>query len=488
MDIDKLLKNALESQEQLDDALKESVKQQIIKEEQLNKNVKRSFGGLAAGIAVALIISTTVFATGLYLGGFDRLREIIGDQRAEILYPVEIAAPIITATPGTAVQEKQAINNIHAELVAVGVFDNVVDIYIKLQDLTGNRLDNYFQLNDLVFSSDAEISAVSFPQEIINRDNGIVTIRNRQIFSQSIAGKELTYVLSGINYNFSEEGIRPNFVGLQLDFASATQQPYLLFQTEMPPSKGGSGPVDTWPQLSQQFEAQLATEGFPVLQPHLHNIEASLGGKSVTISSMGLIEDRLHIQLYNATQEMAFMLDSPTEMLTLVFGFDIDSQGQPVNAKIGPHGMEMPTFTEFIIFNVNASEFSNYELLGAYFGQTFNTLDINWSATFEVEPNINQLVKSSNVSFDQTIISEVRINPILVHLVTETGSEGLDFGITHETPNIIINTSTEAIIPSYSMKFTGDGRTHFFFNMEDNPLDTNNIISVEVDGQVVLMQ
>jgi len=163
---------------------------------------------------IAILASTiTVLAVGgcamaYYWGSFDRLREIVGDEKASTLQPIEISVGGNKNKNMVSIQTTE----FEVELVAVGVHSNMVDLYITLEDLYSNRLEGEFSLIlSLDFSDDTPSLSSSqiFDIEIISRtDGGIVTLYNRTAFDHSIAGRELVLHLHGIVFLETNDIIR----------------------------------------------------------------------------------------------------------------------------------------------------------------------------------------------------------------------------------------------------------------------------------------
>jgi len=220
---------------------------------------KRKIGMRVLLIAAAFtIFATSAIVAGMYLNSFDRLREIIGEAQATGLQPVGIS------TEG----------GFRIEVVAVGINANTVDLYITLEDLVDNRLDgDIFVLADVWLAGDS--LRRSFPQfsRVIDQTNsGVVTLHTRTSFHNPIEGRALDFELYSIDYNFRTAEHEINF-----DLSAITEH---------------SPAAWIWNTL--------------ILPPHLHDIPVALEGfenvGDIRISSIGLIDGRLHIQeQYNMT-------------------------------------------------------------------------------------------------------------------------------------------------------------------------------------------
>jgi len=529
--VDALLQKALGSVDAPDIALIRKVKYDLAHKEDIYLNkprFRRPLRRIAAVIAASFALTTTVFAAGVYTGSFDRLRDIVGLQRADVLQPVEIAtifeyepdeagqalqvdgndgypaangaacaltdtengATYDTAANGANTPNNLAAQGIRAEVVAAGVFDNVVDLYITLQDLVGNRLDDHFQVGHfLAPACDPSISALSLTPEIINRtDCGIVTIRSREIFSRSVAGMRLDYHLRGIFYNIAYSCNTPRFRPLDIDFTEATLQPTVIFAPGHSIAWGGGSRGLEGRAHFDAFGAQLEGDGVPVLQPHLHDIEVYVGGgQTIIISSYGIIDDRLHVQIYRPNPEdmsAHFMLYDYANLgaVTMSFGFTTDAYGNPVFEKADEYGNEVVRYREFIFFYVDLERLADYRMRGAAPGPGADHLPLDWSVSIEVAANDAQLVQTGlNVVYGSATITEIRVTPFLIQMVLDGEAEaGLG------APDIVINTvDGEIVRPAQGMAFTGDHVGNFFFDMGESPLNLNDIASIEVGVEVV---
>ncbi|MCL1786437.1 MAG: hypothetical protein FWG38_00505 [Defluviitaleaceae bacterium] len=259
-------------------------------------------------VAIMLLLLGTTALAAQHFGSFDRLRGIIGDEAADDLTPIQIASE----DPNQTV----LYDGIRVELVAASITDNVVDVYFTLEDTTGNRLHNTFDMANSVTPVDREfpIEALtgSFGRtEIIDRDeSGVVTVHARHEFGQSVEGLELTFWLSAIYFDTQDEQFAPIVITLA-DFLSNSES--MLYQYENPDPWGTSMQVfmdgdfmddGHWERiraLHDQYVEQIRNEGFPMLTPSGQPISLaphfSLADARASISAIGVIGDRLHVQL-----------------------------------------------------------------------------------------------------------------------------------------------------------------------------------------------
>ena len=467
---------------------------------------KHTFRKAVVVAIIILAIATTAIAAGVYFGSFDRLREIIGDDEAAILQPLEINNQPTERVPEDGAADEFGIidesglsgpavaggnttwNGIRVELVAVGVFDNVVDLYLTLEDMTGDRLSGDFtvdhHISPVVDTGVSYGSISNVNPEILSRTNdGVVTIRSREVFDRSLAGLDLAYYLTGLNFDI----IRHIDIELDVDLGEVLPQPSELFVTDNPGRLGL--PFDEM----QAFRELLRTEGVHVLRPHLHDMELGLFGIETIISSIGVIDDRLHIQTYepfpnwnNSSHVWLVNSQGGDTFSDLCIGFDVNEEGKMFNpyAEVSPP----PSQYQEWIFNIDIDKISEYRLSG-WFESSYR-LPLNWTVAFSVEKNYDQIIADGlNIQYSNSAITEIRVSPSLIHVIIEAMDGGSNNDQTIVLPpSIIIHTDTGAVNADQVSAITSnndDGTVflNFFYDVRDNPLSIDKISSIEVAGE-----
>ncbi|MCL2839655.1 MAG: hypothetical protein FWE05_02690 [Defluviitaleaceae bacterium] len=272
-------------------------------EEKMKKTKRPIKKGVILAIAAVLLLGTTAFATQ-YLGGFDRLRDIVGETYAENLTPIEIATDDA--------DQEIIYDGIRVELVAVNVEGNAVDVYFTLEDTTGNRLSNGFRVENTLVPTDDDFPMDAWTgsyrgTEVIHTDeNGIVTMHASHEFGVNVEGMELTFHLWEIMFDVQDEQHASVAVNLA-NFLNNSD--YIIYQYENPNPWGTAIQtlnVDSWEMaesIRSSYEESIRTEGIPVLVPG--NADISLASffdfadARASISSIGVIDGRLHIQVYH---------------------------------------------------------------------------------------------------------------------------------------------------------------------------------------------
>jgi hypothetical protein len=308
---------------------------------------------------------------------------------------------------------------------------NVVDIYLIIEDLEGNRLDDTVEVfGDVTVIGDGarfptaiidgeEIivgeqlpTAPSLSEIISLTDDGVLTLRNRFVFDRSITEQDLVYNLRGMQYNFREAKI-----DIDYDLASLVEQ---------------TPTATIWDT--------------PILTPHTHDIDMNLKGFEnagrVSISSIGILNGRLHVQeqycsvaLRQWVGNRVRIIDPQgnilqplrgTEDNTETISFRIDRNGVLYNDRGYLHVVDFPYREN--VFEVDLTRLSEYRL--AAFLRTNNNTELNGSFAFSIEiPAYQDELVAEGMEWDvrfyddytsrETIVTftEARLSPISLTLV-----------------------------------------------------------------------
>ena len=251
-------------------------------------------------------------------------------------------------------------NGIKMEVISVAVYENEAAIYISLQDLTEqNRIDETTDLFDSysihrAFSSSASCSRVSFDKE-----TGTATflISISQWNDEEIVGDKITF---GLRQFLSGKS---RFEGklTELNLTSVTN----ITETQKPKSfRGGGG-------KHLDFESRF---DYKYLIPLENGLHTPVDG--VTITNIGFIDDKLHIQLYfediltyDNHGYISLYDKSCNKAESIHFAFWDDE-------KIGSY--------EEIIYDISPEEIENYTPYGE-FVTCKNLTKGNWQVTFPLE-------------------------------------------------------------------------------------------------------
>jgi len=477
-ELEKRMKSEFDSIDVDPESIMQSLKQNPSKPEhaavkRYSRSIRYTFK-VAAIIVVLLTLTVTALAVTHYLGGFDRLRGIIGDERADMLQPMEV---------GNVVGEIITDEGFRVELIAVGVFDNVVDVYISLEDLESNRLDGDSIFDFVLFANvstvQPQMSFSELPQIIGRTEDGVVTFHIRTIFSRSVTGQELQFNLSEIWYNH-----RTYERKMEFDLGTVTEQV----------------PAD-W-----VFDR-------PVLQSYMHHVESEppVGFEYViqfNLSSVGIIDGKLHVQEVLAPARYLHHKGWSVIRLSAPHGEMI---GGPDLEHLFEH-LDFIMFSNYreTVYQVDLNNLSEYRLV-EQFG-AWDSLIFNWSVAFEVETEEMVLVADNLDIYLENysaVLAEVRVAPFSVRLSIR--ADHTEWGnIRGNFPSAVINTTDGAvevgetwissmwheIVPGMSAGSPAVARAmidggglpvglHLIGDFGADVLDLSTVISIEIAGEVI---
>jgi len=490
------------------------------------KMKKRGFmkrGFVAAFIAASLIGTTAVAAQ--IMGSFDRLEGIIGQNEAAILTPVQIT---------TCDAEQTVIyDGIRAEVVAVGVFGNIVDVYFTLEDMVANRLDGEFIIHPGLRPLDYE----NFPMgatmgssgqpEIIHRDeNGKVTLHARYTFGASVTGQQLVFSTFDIRYDLIDE-VRPVDISLE-DFAS--EAPSVLFQVESDDPWGtsmwGTGIFveneEGFLDLRANYQEKIRDEGILILAPGELDMSFGVEGIKAYISSIGVVDGRLHVQLrhpdyltirneqnWEGSASVHLIrggLDAP--IASRSFDWEADIVSRPYlaarfnTAQDGSFSWwEGGASYEEFIFDIDLADIHEYTLVVSHFSN--GNMNLSWDVVLDLNDHYRELEREIeiNISVGSNVLTQVNVNPFGLLLMGEGNLEGLrnfySQGGWTTTLSIYVHTTEGTIIanpPEFGSSFAPLNDFRWFNELEDDfpisgrfsfgqMIDLDSILSIEVNGE-----
>ena len=262
----------------------------------------------------------------------------------------------------TAAQALKPVNlscedqGIRMEVISAAIYENEAVIYLSLQDLTDNRIDETTDLFDSYrinrpFASVASCSFVSFDEE---SRTATFLIHISQWNNEKIEGDKITF-------SFTEFLSRKNMFdeklsGLDLSKAAIAEE------TQKPESIRGSGGMG------------FVDDETDCLVPVAGGILSPLDG--VTITNIGFIDNKLHIQIYfedilsydnHGYIELRDESGNKAEYYSISFWDD---------EKVGSY--------DEIVYDISPEDIENYQAYG-YFVICKNRTKGNWQVTFPLE-------------------------------------------------------------------------------------------------------
>ena len=306
------------------------------------KSRKKSWGK-AASLAAAVLLCFTLSISAL-AAAVDPVYQIVfsfSPAVAQALKPVKLSC------------EDQGIR---MEVVSAAIYENEAVIYISLQDLTGNRIDETTDLFDSYrinrpFASAASCSFVSFDKET---GTAAFLIHISRLDNEKIEGDKITFSFS--EFLSQKNKFEEELSGLDLSKVTTAEE------SRRPESvRGGGGvvPVDY---------------GIDCLVPVAGGILSPVDG--VTITNAGFIDNKLHIQIYfkdilsydnHGYVDLLDEAGNRAEYYSIEFWDD---------EKVGSYNE--------IVYDISPKDVENYRAYG-YFVTCKNRTKGNWQVTFPLE-------------------------------------------------------------------------------------------------------
>lgn len=251
-------------------------------------------------------------------------------------------------------------NGIKMEVISAYINDDKAHIYISMQDMTGERIDETTDLFDSYsinrpFSSSATCERIGYDEE---SNTATFMISITQWGGKEIGGEKITFTVDKFLSNKQEyhDKIR------QIDLSKVNRSP----QTQTDVNIRGwsfSGDISEKPKYIDYLTATSEGSFSPI--------------NGVTVTGVGFIAGKLHIQAY---YENILETDNHGYVyLVNAAGDEIRSE-----ASVSFWDSERSGSYEEYIFDVTPSEINNYELYGHFW--TCNSLtNGDWQVTFPLE-------------------------------------------------------------------------------------------------------
>ncbi len=262
-------------------------KYNIVSETEKNRATKKSLSfkrHLVTATASILLMLFTVGAAAATISGFKYLLSIIGEENAVVITPVEIS------------DEDQGIK---MEVVASGRFDNILRVYVTLQDMTGERLGDDIRIDDYTITgierskTDGRIGISTgggFGRIDYDKDNHKATLLYERNSDTKLEGEELTLKINRILYNTKKY---EKYKVMIADLSKIERNPQMFYakmneflfayNIGVP---GGS------------FQDYKDEEIVPILKEQENKINFPQT-ESLKICATGIVDGKLHVQIRN---------------------------------------------------------------------------------------------------------------------------------------------------------------------------------------------
>lgn len=358
-----------------------------------NKNIKNKNLILKPVVLGVGIVSISVITVPVLAETIKNIYELM------YLVPEDIAEPFIP------VEVYSTKKDIKLEVVAIDIYENTAKVYITLEDLNGNQIDQSIQLGSYNIKGIGKaVSGAEFYayEEELNKATFMITIQDfeNDDITKSISNN-ITFTLDSIsttggelnNTEFKlpidlEEKIEPNI---------GTRDIYYM---------GGSGNIEnylgeTMEILGENKDGDIITKVLPI-QGLIPNIEAiNIGLKDVNITAITYDDktNRLSVQyginmthqnnqaygyiyLKNIHDQQEKISNTPRDSdINCLYSFSgVEFEKAHVNLLD-----EWASYSEYV-FEIKREELANYELYGLFRVQE-EIVEGNW----QVEFNLNNI-------------------------------------------------------------------------------------------------
>lgn len=331
----------------------DKVRENKIRENKIQgkQNHNRRWGrgiAVAAGLLLVINVSLPVLA-----GTFSTIYELmylVSPAVAQFYQPVQLS---------------DEYDGIRMEVVAAYIHEETAEIYITLQDLEGDRLDETTDLYDS-YSIHMPYSAIGNCQKVgYDPESGILTylITVTQENGRKIEGEKLTFSVGGYLGQKQEY----EKIEIPIDLTQVTEESYQYVDT---PARGGT-------LTGYSGLAAIMSETYPVLVPQPADPDFPI--EDVKFTGIGYVDGKLHIQyavenaLNNDNYGFFFLQNEAGEML---------QEAGSISFYEGS-GKKRMDYKDSV-FLISQEELQDYRLYGDFvISEGFH--EGNWQVTFPIK-------------------------------------------------------------------------------------------------------
>jgi hypothetical protein len=284
-------------------------------------------------------------------------------------------------------------DGIKMDVIAAMNDNEMAVIYVTLQDLTGNRIDETLDLYDYSISG-----AQMFNSQIVDYDEttNTATLRIQGNGGKSLNGKKVNFRIA----SFLSDKQKYN-VAVNTNLSEIKSKPPQTVPLEMNDVPGGGG------KLYQKLKDQGTVQ---VLKPNENEISLP-EIKFLHISNIGIIDNRLHIQVRwnkdNIDDHGYFYFDDNlgNEILPSSINFGTDEAGHT------NYGNE---YTDYI-YDKDRVDFEGQKLLGNFVSNGKYTTG-KWNTIFKMESVQDEINRKMNKNFGTWSSNSISVSPLGVTL------------------------------------------------------------------------
>ncbi|QUH18615.1 DUF4179 domain-containing protein [Alkaliphilus sp. B6464] len=400
---------------------------------------------ISVALAVCLCFMLSVGVMAANIPSFRNLLSIVTPDIALMLQPVEISSED---------------NRIKMEVVAAMNDDEMVVIYVTMQDLLGNRIDETLDIYNYSLTG-----ARTFNCQIVNYDEKTktATLRMEANGGEKLNGKKVSFrITSFLSDKLIFDGVE---TGVNLSKV-ATINDSQTIPLDMNNIPGGGG--DLYKELKSQGTIKvLKTDQLKLTLPKINFVH---------ISNIGYIDDRLHIQtkwMGDGVDDHGYFyfVDNSGNRIDIYpssITFGVDESG---NTNYGHDYQEY-------IFDLDNINLKDLKLMG-HFVSNGNYTEGDWKTTFKIQSVGEEKKTDCNTKFDTWVTNSISVSTMGITLVGSGETKNL------EEISISANMTDGSVQTFNSVRsYSEDGKVKLKY-VSPLPLDVSNVKSVNVNGIII---
>jgi hypothetical protein len=430
--------------------------------------------GIAAAVCLCIALALPVMAATI--PSFNRLVSLVSPQIAQKLQPIELVS---------------VSNGIRMEVVAAMNDDDTVVVYLTMQDLTGNRIDESMNLlagfsisganmlTSEIVDFDAKTKTATLRlmgsggdqlegQKVTVRINSFMSGKN--VYREVDPGVDLTALLqnpetTALAMNNSPGGggkLYPSGDGARWTVSLPQAPETTVF--DMNNSPGGGG--ELYPILREQGTIEvLKKDALRIPLPGIDFAE---------ISNIGRVDGRLHVQVRWSCDGVEnngylYLTDAAGNMI------------YPSNVSLN-YKAEGTSKYEENIFELDKTELGGLKLKG-YFVSYDRQTEGNWQTTFKIEAVTKAQEAACDIETANMKITRVAISPLGITIMGS--GKAPDPDTSHNLAIAAIMTGGKRVDDFDTTNTLNENGKIIIKYMPGSLLDVKNVRAVDINGTTI---
>ncbi|MGG3268080.1 DUF4179 domain-containing protein [Priestia aryabhattai] len=393
--------------------------------------------------AAALFLIGSAGVSAAAFPSFNHLLSLVSPDIALFLQPIENTSE----DKGIKMKVIGAIND-----------DEMAVIYVTMQDLTGNRIDQTLDLYDYTLTE-----GHMFNSQIVDydKDTNTATLRVQANGGTGLNNKKINFQISSfLSHKHNHDGI---YVDTHL--ADLKNKEVATVSINSDSTSGGGG---------EMFDKLEKGEKIEILKPNETTLSLPKI-KFMHVSNIGIVDGQLHVQTKWSDDD----IDSHGDF------YLVDSFGKQINASSSVHyGVDKSGKTVYgnkyveYIFDVNNEDLSKLKLMG-HLVSNGNFTKGDWSTTFKLHSVENEKSLNFNEDFGSWKATKMTLSSLGVTLYGK--------GQFKDTDNIKVSVKMKngSIQSLNSLQNFSDNKSVKAKFLPSSPLDLSKIKAINVNGTVV---